>query len=567
MTRSRDAGGPLSTRRCVRLGFADFYPGFCKRDNWFTHLLGKYYDVAITDDPDYLIFSTYGNEHLRYGCSKIFYTAENVRPDFDHCDWAFGFDFLEDPRHYRLPLYPFYADVDELTKPKPPAEQILAGKRHFCCMVVSNPKGQERTQFFHQLSKYKQVHSGGWYLNNIGGPVPKTIDGKPGKVEFIRKYKFVIAFENESYPGYTTEKIFEPMLVHSIPIYWGNPRVDQDFNPKSFVNCHDYRNFEEVIERIIEIDTDETEYWAVMEQPYFVGNIPNEYVQNENILKQFHRIFSAPRERSLRRVISSRLHRSRGPLSFATRIKLRHFSNPVRSAESLWRRTKPLRRGDGEQRTFPSTQREKCWCGGELEWFQWHPHYAVCDDCGCYVNRQPSPPEARIKQCDPLESTACWLSLIERYGSRQGRVMGAELAPGAVLAELQKRGFECVHASSEEGFSVRDAPACKLFLSFETAEYAADPLVFWKQAACMLRPGGIALLQTAVGIWGSEQPVSASADFFDPSGHPFVHTLQSIRKLTDLAGLELVAVEEISRGTSRVCILRKPASHHAARAE
>ena len=37
-----------------------------------------------------------------------------------------------------------------------------------------------------------------------------------------------IAFENSSFPGYTTEKIFEPMLEGSIPIYWGNPRVDED---------------------------------------------------------------------------------------------------------------------------------------------------------------------------------------------------------------------------------------------------------------------------------------------------------------------------------------------------
>ena len=71
-------------------------------------------------------------------------------------------------------------------------------------MVVSNPRCQERNRFFHMLSRYKPVHSGGWHLNNIGGPVPRRINGKSGKVEFARNFKFVIAFESTPYPGYTT---------------------------------------------------------------------------------------------------------------------------------------------------------------------------------------------------------------------------------------------------------------------------------------------------------------------------------------------------------------------------
>ena len=70
--------------------------------------------------------------------------------------------------------------------------------------------------FFVKLSKYKQVDSGGRTLNNIGGPVED-------KMEFIKDYRFVISFENAEYPGYTTEKIIQPMFVDSIPIYWGNP--------------------------------------------------------------------------------------------------------------------------------------------------------------------------------------------------------------------------------------------------------------------------------------------------------------------------------------------------------
>ena len=32
---------------------------------------------------------------------------------------------------------------------------------------------------------------------------------------------------------------------------------------------------------------------------------------------------------------------------------------------------------------------ERCWCGGGLTPFRWHPSYGVCATCGCYVNRRP----------------------------------------------------------------------------------------------------------------------------------------------------------------------------------
>ena len=60
--------------------------------------------------------------------------------------------------------------------------------------------------FFQRLSRRKRVDSGGRAFNNIGGPIPA---GSPAKLDFLRAYKFNLAFENASLPGYTTEKIVE----------------------------------------------------------------------------------------------------------------------------------------------------------------------------------------------------------------------------------------------------------------------------------------------------------------------------------------------------------------------
>lgn len=274
----------------IKIDFADFWPGFEKENNFFYNLLSKHYDLEITSQPDFLIYSVFSQAHRFYFCTRIFYNGETPRPYYNElnytaCDYSFGFDYIDDPRHYRLPLFAMYWDLNLLTRPKPSLENIVRDKTKFCNLVISNPNAKERIDFFHKLSQYKKVDSGGRFLNNISKPVED-------KIEFIKDYKFTIAFENSSYPGYTTEKIVDPMIVHSIPIYWGNPLVHKDFNTKSFINCHDYKDFDEVIERIIEIDKDIGLYKEYLKQPYFPNNIPDEHLKKEKILEQFDFIFS-----------------------------------------------------------------------------------------------------------------------------------------------------------------------------------------------------------------------------------------------------------------------------------
>ena len=270
----------------IKLDFCDFWPGFGKTDNYFYRLLTRRYEVVLSDWPDYLIYSCFGKEHRRYKCVRIFYSGENRRADFRECDYAFTFDYLDNPRHYRLPLYGLYHQPHELVKSEDfDVEAVLREKTRFCSFVFSNSYAPARNRFFHKLSKYKRVDSGGRYLNNVGGPIPD-------KLAFIKAYKFDVAFENSSYPGYTTEKITQPMRTHTVPIYWGNPLVDRDFNPGSFVNYFDFRDEDELIEHIIRVDNDENLYREYLVQPCYHDNKVNEFVRPENVLGQFDHIFN-----------------------------------------------------------------------------------------------------------------------------------------------------------------------------------------------------------------------------------------------------------------------------------
>jgi alpha(1,3/1,4) fucosyltransferase len=287
----------------IWMDLCDFTSGFPKANNFLMKILRTRYDVEITDQPDFLLFSGGGFQHRLYTCPRIFYTGESGPPNWRECDYALTFNYLDDPRHLRLPLYVLYADAEGLShvpplhKSLPPAEtpeQVLARKTKFCAFVVSNTHRRatrKRVEFFHRLSRYKPVDSGGRALNNIGGPIPGSTAGKQ---DFLRPYKFNICFENKSIPGYTTEKIYEAMLARCIPIYWGSPRVNEEFNPKCFLNYFDFPNEEALVKRIIEIDNNPELHLEYLRQPIFHDNRPNEYFSTDRLLNFFDRIFTTP---------------------------------------------------------------------------------------------------------------------------------------------------------------------------------------------------------------------------------------------------------------------------------
>ena len=266
----------------IKINFVDFWPGFIKTDNYFFNLLRTRYDICIDEDnPDILFFSVdYAKrrERDRYKnskCKKIFFTGENVRPNFDSedsieyknysigkADIAFTFDYSDDSRNYRFPLWAFYTNWfnRDYIPERDPAylvdtrcfvkRQNFSRKDHFCNFLFSNPSG-ERMKILSYIRKYSPVHCPGRLMNNcspIGGRGDQI-----EKINFISRFKFTIAAENSQHDGYTTEKLIHPLSVGSIPIYWGSERVEEEFNEKSFINANKLSGHE-LLNKVIEID-------------------------------------------------------------------------------------------------------------------------------------------------------------------------------------------------------------------------------------------------------------------------------------------------------------------------
>lgn len=260
-------------KKKIKLAFSDFWGGFEYNpqpfkqnfDNVFYRILSESFDIEISNNPDFLIFSVFGTNHLNYKCKKILYTGENIRPDFSKCDYSISFDYLNDDRNLRFPLSAitlYENNIKDDFEKNIDFENIKYEKVNFCNFIFSNPNAQLRNILFQELSKYKKVDAGGRAFNNIGYLVDD-------KLKFQSKYKFSIAFENSEFPGYTTEKIVHPKLVNSIPIYWGNPVVDRDWNVKSFINAYSFSNIAHLVEFIKEVDNNDDMYFNILKESHF----------------------------------------------------------------------------------------------------------------------------------------------------------------------------------------------------------------------------------------------------------------------------------------------------------
>jgi 2-polyprenyl-3-methyl-5-hydroxy-6-metoxy-1,4-benzoquinol methylase len=167
-----------------------------------------------------------------------------------------------------------------------------------------------------------------------------------------------------------------------------------------------------------------------------------------------------------------------------------------------------------------------------------------------------------------------WLSIVDRYGLPSGRVIEAGCAHGSFLAEMQKRGYECVGVEVDEatamwarehmGLDVRaglfpdvELPSCDLFAAFDVLEHSPKPIEFMRGVAELLRPGGIAIIQTPVEHYEVEPPFGKNfRQTFDDVEHLFLFSETGISRLADMADLTIVA-EEQWRISHEITIFKK----------
>jgi len=248
----------------LRVGFANFWTGFDNRRNLFYRMLQRRYEVEVSDNPDLLIFSCFGDmSHIeRHSCVRLFYTGECLDPDAFPCDFSISFKQSIDTNFF-LPNFFIEHGFEWFDWIRRGERGRLDEKTGFCCFVASNPRARWRKRFARKLNRYKTVDSAGRVFANVPYSIPDRSD--LAYVRWIAKYKFMIAFENRSEPGYTTEKIFYPLMAGTVPIYWGNPGIGDLFSEASFINAHRFRTLRGLVDHVRKVDEDPARYQAYLD--------------------------------------------------------------------------------------------------------------------------------------------------------------------------------------------------------------------------------------------------------------------------------------------------------------
>jgi hypothetical protein len=275
----------------------------------FPYLRSDYDFVLERRDPDFMFYSVYGYvENVAPRAIRILYSGEagdhfaqggKMRPDFNQPGfYHYGITMAVEnthPNHIYMPLCCLHLPLhnggigDLIRRPG----LIRNRKEYFCNFIYSNGNSRRRVDFFHQLSRYKRVESPGAVERNNHALVGTGYDtaGYHAKQAFQARCKFSIAFENSYFPGYTTEKLSDPLLAGSLPIYSGNPRVAEVFNPKAFINVDTFASDEEAIDYVREVDNDERLYESYLNEPPFAGNVVPEQMSDATYRAFFRRIF------------------------------------------------------------------------------------------------------------------------------------------------------------------------------------------------------------------------------------------------------------------------------------
>lgn len=291
--------------KTIKIYFTGFWKSFNPVDNMFTYILNKRYNVVIDSvDPDFVICSPLGEpyEYIKYDCPRIMYTGEFLSADFNAIDYFIGYDnIIFGDRSFRFPLF-LWSDNGEYLPSEPmtrdEAAKELKKKDLFCNYIFGHDTALGiREKILELLEQYKRVECAGKHRNNMPNNEIYTIRTKP---QIMERCKFSITAESVCYPGYTSEKIVDAFRAKTIPVYFGDPTISNDFNMKSFVDVLEFPSIEKAVERVIEIDKNDELYVDMMcEYRYLVANYEEEMFKK--LEEYLYHIFDQDKEEAYRR--------------------------------------------------------------------------------------------------------------------------------------------------------------------------------------------------------------------------------------------------------------------------
>jgi hypothetical protein len=154
--------------------------------------------------------------------------------------------------------YPYFGPgtVPGLTRPPQPRTEAVP-----VVYLQSNLGDRcDRLAYAGELMRRVRVDSFGPVLRNR----PEVIaPGHVPRIELYGRYKFTLAFENSVAADYVTEKLYEPLVAGSVPVYRGTSDVAALAPaPNCWVDARDFGSATELGSYLNHLDADDDEYLA-----------------------------------------------------------------------------------------------------------------------------------------------------------------------------------------------------------------------------------------------------------------------------------------------------------------
>ena len=117
-----------------------------------------------------------------------------------------------------------------------------------------------RTDLLVQLFRYMKIDSYGRFMHTRELDGPDL--GNRTKFATIARYRFSLAFENSVAPDYVTEKLFEPLLLGTVPVYLGAPNAAEFMPEHSYVDAGAFPSAKVLAEHLNRLAVDGEAYAA-----------------------------------------------------------------------------------------------------------------------------------------------------------------------------------------------------------------------------------------------------------------------------------------------------------------
>jgi len=297
--------------------------------NYIISILKKKYNVVVTNDSPDIVF--YAN-HSTNTNAIDFFTNENgkveeefpnaikIYLDSEYGDMGFYLNKGEqyyvigranpELKHERLLNMPFflvstawqlydecklYDEPFKWMTEKKDVKKIINSKNKFAT-VIQTSTNPYRREIFEKLNNYKKVVSCGGFETNDNecdrvSRRHSEKDDYTNKILFQSESKFSLQIQSTCAPYFSQEKIIQGFASNTIPIFWGNPNILEDgYNPKAFINCHDYNSIDDIVNKVIEINSDNIKYRNMLSEPIFADNILPEYFYDDYIFNFINNI-------------------------------------------------------------------------------------------------------------------------------------------------------------------------------------------------------------------------------------------------------------------------------------